>query len=78
MLPSRVVPTLMYEREIYSDTFGHGLTAFELEPNGAAAGSVSRFGRGADCGDKNKTGEYLVYTFLSSGDGKDIPDSFCY
>ena len=37
---SQVVPTLMYEREIYSDTFGHGLTAFELEPNGAAANDV--------------------------------------
>ncbi len=35
-----VVPTLMYEREIYSDTFGHGLTAFELEPAGAAASDV--------------------------------------
>jgi chromosome partitioning protein len=35
-----VIPTLMYEREIYSDTFGHGLTAFELEPNGAAANDV--------------------------------------
>jgi chromosome partitioning protein len=35
-----VVPTLMYEREIYSDTFGHGLTAFELEPTGAAANDV--------------------------------------
>jgi chromosome partitioning protein len=35
-----VVPTLMYEREIYSDTFGHGLTVFELEPSGAAANDV--------------------------------------
>lgn len=35
-----VVPTLMYEREIYSDTFGHGLTAFELEPAGAAANDI--------------------------------------
>jgi chromosome partitioning protein len=32
-----VLPTLMYEREIYSDTFGHGMTTFELEPNGAAS-----------------------------------------
>ena len=32
-----VLPTLMYEREIFSDTFGHGQTAFELEPEGAAA-----------------------------------------
>ena len=35
-----VVPTLMYEREIYSDTFGHGLTVFELEPDGVAASDI--------------------------------------
>ncbi len=35
-----VVPALMYEREIYSDTFGHGLTAFELEPDGTAANDI--------------------------------------
>ena len=32
-----VLPTLMYEREIYSDTFAHGMTAFEVEPGGAAS-----------------------------------------
>jgi chromosome partitioning protein len=32
-----VLATRMHERVIYSDTFGHGRTAFEIEPRGVAA-----------------------------------------
>ena len=32
-----VLPTRMHERVIYADTFGHGKTAFEIDPKGIAA-----------------------------------------
>lgn len=32
-----VLPTRMHERVLYSDTFAHGKTALEIEPNGVAA-----------------------------------------
>jgi chromosome partitioning protein len=36
-----VLPTRMHERVIYADTFAHGRTALETEPNGAAAQELS-------------------------------------
>ena len=32
-----VLTARMHERVIYADTFAHGETAFEIEPNGIAA-----------------------------------------
>jgi len=32
-----VLPTRMHERVIYAESFAHGKTAFEVEPNGVAA-----------------------------------------
>lgn len=36
-----VLPTRMHERVIYSDTFAHGRTALDTEPNGTAARELS-------------------------------------
>jgi chromosome partitioning protein len=35
-----VLPTRMHERVIYSETFAHGKTALEIDPNGIAAQEV--------------------------------------
>ena len=36
-----VLPTRMHERVIYADTFAHGKTALEIEPQGVAAQEVA-------------------------------------
>lgn len=36
-----VLPTRMHERVIYAETFAHGKTALEIEPNGIAAQEVT-------------------------------------
>jgi chromosome partitioning protein len=37
-----VLPTRMHERVIYSESFAHGKTAFEIEPNGVASQELER------------------------------------
>ena len=36
-----VLAPRLHERVIYADTFAHGKTAFEIEPNGVAARELS-------------------------------------
>lgn len=36
-----VLPARMHERVIYAETFAHGKTAFEIEPNGVAAQEIA-------------------------------------
>jgi chromosome partitioning protein len=35
-----VLPTRIHERVIYAETFAHGKTALEIEPNGTAAKEI--------------------------------------
>jgi chromosome partitioning protein len=37
-----VLPARIHERVIYAETFGHGKTAFEIDPSGVAAGEMAR------------------------------------
>lgn len=41
-----VIPTRMHERVIYAETFAHGKTAFEIEPQGVAANEVGAIWEG--------------------------------
>ena len=40
-----VLPTRMHERVIYAESFAHGKTAFEIEPNGIAAQELAAIWR---------------------------------
>jgi chromosome partitioning protein len=41
-----VLPTRMHERVIYAESFAHGKTAFEIEPNGVAARELAGIWQG--------------------------------
>jgi chromosome partitioning protein len=41
-----VLPTRMHERVIYAESFAHGKTAFEIEPDGIAAHELAAIWRG--------------------------------
>ena len=41
-----VIPARMHERIIYAESFGHGKTAFELDPQGIAANEVLQIWEG--------------------------------
>jgi chromosome partitioning protein len=43
-----VLPTRMHERVIYSESFSHGKTAFEIEPNGVAAQELEKIWLGLE------------------------------
>ena len=41
-----MVPTRMHERVIYAESFAHGETAFEIDPNGVAAEELAAIWKG--------------------------------